>query len=321
MQKYYSPFESTKEVGEMEYKALMEDFQTSGVNRPKLPTPVPEPETPVASTTPLREAEAGVKAQAAEGLKSLADFDAMSSGLVSSISKIQPYSLTTEGATAKTELEQLRKNLGITTAEEQERIRQAGITEGAKYDPLIEDAKASKKQGLAKSVVAGGERGGFMNTQIAGVAALAPTEGGNFIGSGGELNQIQGIYDRNISTIRAAKIAAVSQAEAAARQAIRTGKESDYKLFADAYDRAQQTSQQELALVNEKMTAISNFETMQKARINTALDELSTVTATGMEIPEDLAAVLDGNYGAGFTGKYKELLKAQQEAQSEEAVD
>lgn len=315
--KYYSPFDATQEVGELEYKALQEDFAATQRNA-QPSAPVPPPNTPVASTTGLREQEAGVKASAAEGLKSIADFDTMSSELVGSLSKIQPYSMTAEGAAAKTQLEQMRKNLGITTELEQEQIRQAGAAEGAKYDPLIEEARASKKQGLAKSVVAGGERGGFMNTQIAGVSALAPTEGGNFVGSGGELNQIQGIYDRNINNIQAAKIAAISQAQAAARQAIRTGKETDYKLFQDAYDRAQQSSREELALVNEKAQAISNFETMKKARVNTALDELSTITKTGTEIPEELASVLDGNYGEGFTSKYKELLKTQQEAQSEE---
>lgn len=318
-QKYYSPFDETQEVGELEYKALQEDFAATQRNA-QAPAPVPPPTTPVASTTGLREEEAGVKAKAGEGLKSLADFDAMSSELVGSLSKIQPYSMTAEGAEAKAQLDTLRKQIGIITEQEQEQIRQAGVAEGAKYDPLIEEARASKRQGLAKAVVAGGERGGFMNTQIAGVSALAPTEGGTFVGSGGELNQIQGIYDRNINNIQAAKIAAISQAQAAARQAIRTGKETDYKLFQDAYDRAQQTSREELALVNEKMQAISNFETMKKARINTALDELSTITATGTEIPEDLKAVLDENYGEGFVDKYKELLKTQQEAASEEEL-
>lgn len=317
--KYYSPFDAAQEVGEKEYKALKEDFDATQSQK-QVPAPVPPPTSPVVSTTDLRDQEAGVKAKAGEGLKSLADFDMMSSELVSSLNKIQPYSTTVEGAAAKTELEQMRKKLGITTPEEEDRIKQAGVAEGAKYDPLIEDAKSQKKQGLAKSVVAGGERGGFMNTQIAGVSALAPTEGGNFIGSGGELNQIQGIYDRNISTIQAAKIAAISQAQAAARQALRTGKETDYKLFADAYDRAQQSSREELALVNEKAQAIANFETMKKARINTAFDELSKVSEAGVEIPEDLKVLLDENYGEGFVDKYKEILKTQQEEATEEKL-
>lgn len=277
-------------------------------------TPVPAPVTPVSSTTDLRNGESMVKAQANEGLKSLQSFDETTSGLINSISNFQPYSQTEAGKTANTELEKMRKSLGIITPEEQKQITQAGVSEGMKYDPLIQEAEAGKKKGLPKAVISGGERGGFMNTQIAGSAALAQTEGGDWVGAGGELESIQSVYDQNIQNAKSAKLQAISAAEAAARQAIKTGKESDYKLFQDAFDRSQQMSMQELELANEKVKAVSNYEQMVTARISTALEEMSTISSAGGVIPEDLKTLVNSKYGEGFTDKYEEVLKAQSEA-------
>ncbi len=228
--------------------------------------PLPPPTNPTSSTNNLRQGEEMVKGSAVEGLKSLDAFQKSTTDVLQSIMDFTPYSQSEAGKQAAADLEKVRKSIGIFTDAENRQIEQAGQAEGAKYDPLISNSIEEKRKGLPKAIIGGGERGGFMNTQIAGASAIAPTEGGTFVGEGGELNNIKSVYDRNIDNLRSAKQSAIAQAEAAARAAIVSGKETDYKFFADAFDRAQKVSMDEIALGKEKVDAINAYEKQLQAR-------------------------------------------------------
>ena len=99
---------------------------------------------------------------------------------------------------------------------------------------------------MAASTIAAGERGGFMNTQFAGQAALTPINGGNFEGNGGQLNKLKSEYDSNIDSLNIQKQQAITQAKEAAKKAIQTGDATLLQLAQDAYNQAQ-THQQSIA--------------------------------------------------------------------------
>lgn len=171
------------------------------------------------------------------------------------------------------EMEAVRKSLGITTPEEESRINEAGTGAGGAFDPLIREAEGQKKQGMPKSVIAAGERGGFMNTQFAGAAALTPIEGGDFVGAGGELERIKSVYDNNISNLKGQKEQAIISAKAAAREAIRTGKKQDLDAAMSFYKFAADASNESIKLANEKITAISNWESMKQGKVKFAQEQ------------------------------------------------
>lgn len=198
-----------------------------------------------------------------------------------------------------------------------DQIRQAGLAEGAKYDPLIAEAKESKTQGLAKATVGAGERGGFMNTQYAGQAALTPTEGGNFVGAGGELSRVKGVLDRNIQNLEMAKISAISEAENAARKAIRTGKKEDMKLAQDIYDRAQAAYDSEQNMILKRVDTITKLEGLENDRQTNAISRLKEIAQAGISPTLEDQQFLDANYGEGFTSRYWEAQKKAFEAENE----
>jgi len=145
---------------------------------------------------------------------------------------------------AQTKYESALKN--NFTADEQQQIIDAGKDSGLPYDVLIQKAQAEKEAGMAVSTIAAGERGGFMNTQFAGQAALTPINGGNFEGNGGQLNKLKSEYDSNIDSLNIQKQQAITQAKEAAKKAIQTGDATLLQLAQDAYNQAQ-THQQNIA--------------------------------------------------------------------------
>lgn len=155
---------------------------------------------------------------------------------------------------------------GGLSASDEARIEQAGQMAGAEFEPLISDAKESKRQGMPRATIGAGERGGFMNTQYAGAAAVAPTEGGAFAGAGGELENIKSAYDRNIDTLKAKQLQAINMAKAAERQAIMTGKQQDLDNLIKLRDQAVQMSQMVQNANMQKIQAIENYEKSRQAR-------------------------------------------------------
>ena len=128
------------------------------------------------------------------------------------------------------------------TSEDQARIDAAGQSAGAAYEPLITKATEDARKGKAATDIAAGERGGFMSTQFAGIAALKQTEGKTFAGAGGVIEEQYSAYDRDIQTLRQQQIDAIAQAKSAEAKAIQTGKRDDMKMAQDMYKDAQDLS-------------------------------------------------------------------------------
>lgn len=149
------------------------------------------------------------------------------------------------------------------TSAEQERIRLAGQRTGATFDPLIGQAEREKKRGLPKAIVAAGERGGFLSTQFAGRAALQPTQGGDFVGAGGELSRISSEFDFNISQLQVRKQNAIQQAEQAEKEFIRTGKQVDFENLRALTAEARAAQDQQQQILNNKINALLSFQELQ----------------------------------------------------------
>lgn len=164
------------------------------------------------------------------------------------------------------EIAQLAEESRKLTAFDLNKIEQAGEAAGLEFDPLIAEARESKRQGLAKATVGAGERGGFMNTQFAGQAALTQTEGGDFVGAGGVLSQVKGKLEANIQKLQVAKIQANTAARAAAEKAIRTGKKEDLAIAQGIFKDAQDLFKIQNDLVTKRVDLIAKQEERAQAR-------------------------------------------------------
>lgn len=222
--------------------------------------------SPVSSSEGIRSAVNAIKATAADASRKLDTLGNMQTDALNSILGSETYAQSTQGQKDLADLESARAMINSLSMTDEQRIKEAGMLEGRKYDSMIAEAEAQKTQGLPKSVINAGERGGFLSSQFSGRAALQPTNGGTFIGAGGELENIASAYDRNIQSAKAAKENAIAQAEAAERKAIMTGKREDYQMFLDAYDRAEKAHNAAIDLGVEKINAISKYETSIQAR-------------------------------------------------------
>jgi len=226
------------------------------------------------------------------------------------------------------ELDKQLASLNVYSNEELAQAQAAGDEAAAKYDPLIAEAQQSYRQGLAKANVGAGERGGFMNTQFAGQAALTPTEGGNFVGAGGELSRIKGTLENNIQQLQVAQSTARTAAIDAAKKAIRTGKQEDLQIAQGIYDRAQKASQMLADNVNQRIDVINKIQTSQRDAVtfrqeqeDRALKQLDTISKVGGDITQDMVDQIDSIYGPGFTEDYANVTAkaAQAKTESEKA--
>lgn len=166
------------------------------------------------------------------------------------------------------ELRAQSQGIGTTTSEEEQRIKQAGIDAGRKYDTLIGQAQREKGKGLGISEVSAGEAGGFMNTQFVGASA-EPGFGaeramvaGRY-GTGGELARIKSEYDANISSLETQKLSAIKQAEDSMRNFIRTGKQADFDNAYTMFKAAQEASKAKTDAANalaDRMLSINKYQ-------------------------------------------------------------
>jgi len=270
------------------------------------------PTSPVSSSANVRADVTDVKTNAANLASNIDSATGLMGNEIKNLMDRSVYADTAAGKTALSDLETIRKNLGIVTAGEQSAIEQAGQAAGLQFDPLIAQATEEKRRGMPKAVVQGGERGGFMNSQISGAAATSQTQGGTFVGAGGELENIKSVYDNNISQLQAKKQSAILAATAAAREAIISGRRQDLAAAQDAFKIASDAHNSAITLAKEKLDAISTYEKMQQARTEfnqgqakLYMDQISTIVKTGGDIPTDISSKLDAAYGAGFSEKYK----------------
>lgn len=236
------------------------------------------------------------------------------------------YSQTDEGAKELQALRDSMKNSGILNDQELAQVEAAGTAEGAKYDPMIREAEESKRQGLPKAEIAAGERGGFMNSQFSGVSVILPTQGGNWRGAGGELERVAGVYDNNIANLKSQKLQAIEAAKVARQQAIMTGKRDMADKALQLYNVAKAANDEAIALANEKINVLNNYQKVQEARMNftkqkeeSILQRLDTSAQAGqMNIDPEDQKQLDAIYGQGFTQKYYATIQKAKTAQDDQ---
>lgn len=199
-----------------------------------------------------------------------------------------------------------RDELKTITQSELDAINQEGSAAGSEYDALIADAQEAKRFGLPKAIVGAGERGGFMNTQFAGAAALTPIQGGGFVGAGGELERIKSVYDNNIQKVRIAKQQAIDTAKIAARKAILSGKKDDFNTAVSLYELARQSHQDALDLQSKKINALTAYQQERRAGVKSTYDIIKDIpegqtvtiegqTFTGIAVPDATKAFFSGS--------------------------
>ncbi len=247
----------------------------------------------VTSTDGIRADQDTVSQEANQLITGVNDLDAVMNQQLENILDSQTYDESDVGQQATSDLAQLQADLGLLTPEQEQEVADAGQSALGNFAPLIAEAEAAKKQGLPKAIIAGGERGGFMNTQIAGGAALQTTEGGTFVGEGGELNRIKSVYDQNISNLKVQAENAKLAAEASAKQAIRTGKRQDFDLALRAADQARAAHNEAIQLANEKVNAISAYLSNQQ---NSDINIINTL----QNIPEGETVTIGGKTYKGL---------------------
>lgn len=171
-------------------------------------------------------------------------------------------------------MKEMEKGLGILTAQDTADIEAEAAAAGMKYDPLISEATEEKRKGMPKAVISAGERGGFMSTQMSGTAALTQTNGGNFVGAGGELENIKSVYDTNIKNLEVAKLRAIEEARSAAKQYKLTGKREDLKAAQDNFKFYQDANQKAVDLATSKVNAVSTWTKLQNDKIVSKLPSI-----------------------------------------------
>ncbi len=193
-----------------------------------------------------------------EGIKGLEDNSQIDYGLSYNTDEINK--LKNETDLASQNIQKMIDAEKILSTDDTKDIEKAGILAGQQYDPLIQKAREAKRSGLPKAIITAGERGGFMNTQFAGIAALVPTEGGDFLGAGGKLEEIKTKYDSIISNLQTQKERAIAAAKSAAKQAKLTGKKEDTDRAIIMYGLAKDKYQEALDMVDKKL----NFDEKKK---------------------------------------------------------
>jgi hypothetical protein len=274
------------------------------------PPEIAETQPPVYTTGTTRAEEATTQQQAQQfTTKMQTDFGGSYGIPPVDQSIYTPFAQTQKGAQEEAKLTYAEEALkavraGTYTPEQQAQIEGAIRATEAAYAPLIREAEQAKTQGLPNAEVLAGQLGGFMNTQFAGLAALVPTEGGNFRGAGGELERIASAYDQNIANAKSAAQRAIEEAKSRAISAINTGAREDYELATIAYDRAKSAHDESIALSRQKTEDLINWavksQELQKYRQETASKTLDTMASAGYEredIPDWYFEELDKSSG------------------------
>lgn len=287
---------------------------------PSAPSPVDKAKTDFVTNT---SSSAGITGGSDNIRNQMAQTSSQASNLYSDLIKSQDTAVSNSDKRLA-ELDKTLADINKFNDQDLNAVLAAGQEAGAKFVPQIAEAQQSLKQGLAKANVGAGERGGFMNTQFAGQAALTPTEGGNFVGAGGELSRIKGTLENNIQQLEIAKSTAENAAMEAARKAIRTGKREDMQLAQSIYDRAVEADRLRADAVTKRIDVISKLDAMNRENItfgqeqqDRALKQLDTISKVGADITPEMEQQIDSVYGPGFTLDYANTVKKAADAKTE----
>lgn len=214
---------------------------------------------------------------------------------------------------------------GDFTSDEQSRIDAAEERVRQEFAPAISRAQESARQGTAKATVFGGERGGFMNTQFAGQAALTPTQGDTFVGRGGEISRIKGQLEQNIAILESEQARAVAAARDAARDAMVTGSRQSLQDALSLAEAADQAAKLREDALSQRINLLNQMEEQERARVefaqgqgDRAFEQLSTLIEAGADVPEDLQQQIESAYGTDFIDQYRAAQEAATQAETEQ---
>lgn len=210
--------------------------------------------------------------------------------------------------------------LGSLTPEEQQSVFAAGEQARLQYQPLIDEARQEKKQGMAKGLIAAGQAGGFMNTQVAGVGALSQTEGGTFVGAGGSLSRLQDSYSAAIGRLESAQQMAINQAMQQRELAIKTGKQENLAAMEKAFQMAQSISQEKRQIAQEGLDRLLKLQQVKKYERETAMETFKALSEAGVDVDDEYFEDLDIAQNAP-RGTYRALWDVQQDINAAKSIE
>ena len=238
----------------------------------------------------------------------------------------QTFGETPEGAQELADIRKMAKQVGTLTPEQLMTIETSGVAAGESIAPAIRGAEEEKRQGLPRALIEAGERGGFMNTQFAGLAALTPTVGGTFFGAGGQLERIKSVYDRNIADLRTQQVLATQQAREAARRAELTRNKEDFERSAQLFQLASDSRNKAVELAAEKARFGLDVQRLEEQRRSREFQEgLETSREQrgiqAQRFEQDLAGRGEARTAAGFQAEQEERKKQQQLEEEKETLN
>jgi hypothetical protein len=276
-------------------------FYTPGISATAKPAAAPTP-TPTPSPTPTPTPGPTPTPTPAPAAPSPATGIFDYSGL--NIPDFVPYTQTAQGKQDYGSLQELTRVSGILTPEEQADIEQQANSSVGNYDNLITDAQEEKRLGMPKALVNGGQAGGLENTQVAGAAAVAQTNGGTWEGAGGKLDQFKSAYDRNISNLKVQRQQALDRARAELRAAKLDGKQVNLENARKLFDLAKSSHNDAIDMIDKKVTTLGKLQTMSDKNTDTTLKQLQMYGESGVEAPQVVKDAVDAQFGEGFSEKY-----------------
>jgi hypothetical protein len=246
---------------DLAYQRALEPVAREFAGAPALPAPVAvTTDSPISSTSQLRD-ETNINKSAAASVK-----DNLSTFEENALQQVT-FGESNPGKKAEQALKDAMDSYGADfTNVEKTQISAAEQGAAAEFAPLIMQAQEQKRQGLPKSVIAAGERGGFLSTQMSGAAATEETLGGTFLGAGGELDNIRGAYDTAILNLKIQQQSAITAARAAAQKAVKTGRKEDLDMARKIFDDAKSSYEAEQKLAMDKVDAIAKVQTIRQSQ-------------------------------------------------------
>jgi hypothetical protein len=232
-------------------------FSVGGLQPGQIPT-VPASKAPDATKSEQQMADAGYQADKTPSylaskspVDSTKDIKAEADDMTKKLDAFQQESSQESELQKQARALQAKADMmGTITSAEQSIIDRAGQEAASSFDEEIARLEREKLQGLGISEVRAGEAGGFLNSQFVGAGAfpgitpeMAKTMGR--FGTGGELARIKSEYDAVISAMKSKQQTAKTNAIAAAKTSIQTGKQQDFENAEKAFQAYRQAVKDE----------------------------------------------------------------------------
>lgn len=233
---------------------------------PAAPSPVPPPSVIPSPTGGLTQDTSGARDQRTTNQAAATNLLSGVQGLPTAPTKpgeisADPTVQAAQAARDAAAKAQAAADSGQFTPEQMAQINADVAAAKAKYQFMVDQANQNKERDFSKSIVAMGQTGGLMSTQMSGLAALLPEAGGKYTYTGGEIGFLQSNYNRDIAQAISNQNAAMDQARQSAIRAIQTGKKDDLVNAQNAYNEAVQQFQK-----GQEITATYNRDYLNWAK-------------------------------------------------------